>query len=144
MQVFAIAFLHAIIFWPNIILTEKISRASKSLLYTINHHKLLNLNLKFLLLFNMQNHGGLEIEKQCNTILKTNTSMAKRFFKEIHLKIALFWTIQPIVNITVAMVEGRQLFFYAIYQVNKSKKNVSDSKMECINLTTIRIKKKIS
>ena len=49
MQVFAIAFLHAI-FWPNIILTEKISRASKSLLYTINHHKLLNLNLKFLLL----------------------------------------------------------------------------------------------
>ena len=98
MQVFAIAFLHAI-FWPNIILTEKISRASKNLLYTINHHKLLNLNLKFLLLLMQCQYAKSRWVKNGKIVqymyifVKTNTSMAKRFFKEIHLKIALFWTI---------------------------------------------------
>ena len=82
MQVFAIAFLHAIIFWPNIILTEKISRASKNLLYTINHHKLLNLNLKFLLLLMQCQYAKSRWVKNGKIVqymyifVKTNTSMA--------------------------------------------------------------------
>ena len=91
MQVFAIAFLHAIIFWPNIILTEKISRASKSLLYTINHHKLLNLNLKFLLLLMQCQYAksrwvkyGKIVQYLCkNKYLKWQKDFSKKFISKL-------------------------------------------------------------